>query len=145
MRSFFRLLIRLNGVYDRIQEPFRILIFIGPVCVGGMATMGSIIFGDGFWIGVGPIFYIAIFAALGLFRLPVTMDQDWINTYKIGIPVPFANKISIRYEQETRDEIIKWSKENFRFYHGTLDPYGEAKFTFLKERDAAAFKLRWYE
>jgi len=59
--------------------------------------------------------------------------------------------LSTKKFAESQDEILTWCYENFgnRHYNGLWDITGQwstsktVHFTFVRETDAAAFKLRW--
>lgn len=149
MRAFFRLLFTLNHKFDRLREPWRILVFIGPIIL--MGSFGGFVsfFVDNEIISFFATFsYSIIFILLAVFRLPVfLLNKEWVYTYSIGIRYKFPHKVEFEFDVKKRMEIAKWTKDNFTFYHGKMNGggpnLGKATFYFLKDSDAMAFKLRW--
>ena len=151
MKAFFRLLFKLNHKYDRLREPWKILVFMGPIILAAVLGGGIILFTDNvmlsFFSSQWATIVMAFFAA---FRLPIFfLKRDWIYTYKVGLPYHFSNKVKIEYANGQRKEISKWTRHNMKLYRGVFvaggsghnESFGQATFYFAKASDAMAFKL----
>lgn len=149
MRAFFRLLFTLNHKYDRLREPWRMLVFIGPIILMGIVGGFVVLFATNEIISMFANFsYFIGVMFLAAFRFPVVfLNKEWVYTYSVGIRYKFPHKVEFEFDIKKRTEIAKWAKDNFTFYHGKMNGggpnLGKAIFYFLKDSDAMAFKLRW--
>lgn len=145
MRNVARWLLRINSKYDRLQEPWRILTFLGPIMFAGILGGLLTYFGNE-WLSVfGGSFMMFTMMILGLFRIPCfIMDKKWANTYIVGSRFKFKHAVEVSYFLHTgREELTEWASKNTKRYRGVFDPDGKATFYFARESDAMAFKLRW--
>ncbi len=142
MRSILRYLFKINHKYDRIPEPWRFLIFIGPLLI--LNLLGVLIYFL-FDIPLLEFSTFMIMSVMAIFRLPVFfISPSWVNTYKIGWPYKFKHRVQVKYlNEEERKAMSKWVSKNMKFYRGIFCPNKGAEFYFARQSDAAAFKLRW--
>lgn len=142
MRSILRYLFKINRKYDQIREPWRLLIFIGPPFVSGFLGISLYFLFDTSLLQFS--MYIIMFI-MAVFRFPVfIVNENWVNTYKIGWPYRFKHRVQVKCSnEENRKEISKWVSKNIKFYRGVFCPNKGAEFYFARRLDAVAFKLRW--
>lgn len=142
MRSIFRYLFKVNRKYDKVREPWRMLIFIMPIFMAGVVGISNHFLFDILFLQFSTNI---VFLAMIIFRLPVFfVNEDWANTYITGWPYKFKHSVLVKYSnKEDREEISRWVSKNMKFYRGVFCSSKGAEFYFARRLDAVAFKLRW--
>lgn len=142
MKAILRWLFKINYKYDQVREPWRFLIFIGPLLI--LNLLGLLVYFL-FDIPLLEFSTTMIMFVMAIFRLPVFfINRNWVDTYKIGLPYKFKHRVQVKYlNDEDRKAISKWVSKNTKFYRGVFRPSKGAEFCFARQSDAVAFKLRW--